>query len=232
MAFHCGSKKCPTHSTGDQKCPGWVLTPITSSVGSGHAKSADVTVIQGALNRVLASRGGPVSKLATSGVEGVTLTGAIQVFQRVFFGSFKPDGKVDPSGRTFQALAGTLHVKWIGVFLDAQVVKAFKDGEVVKTFDCVTGDGGNPTKPGEFKISRKNRFHTSSQFGVKMDFAMFFDGGKALHQYHGIVPLPVIRFLKSGSDFFGSHGCVRLEQSNADAMFNFAEIGTRVTVMP
>ena len=145
--------------------------------------------------------------------------------------SFKPDGKVDPGGKTFQALAGTLHVKWIGVFLDEQVVRAFQDGEVVKKFDCVTGDGSNPTNPGQFKITIKNRNHTSSQFGVKMNFAVFFDGGKALHQYHGGVPLSLIRFLKSGTDFFGSHGCVRLEQTNAEAMFNFGEIGTRVTVI-
>lgn len=231
MAFHCGSTGCPTHATGDHKCPGWHLAPITSTVGSGSAKSIDVTVIQGALNRVPSSKGGPVSKLATNGVEGTTLTSAIIVFQRAFFGTFKPDGKVDPGGKTFQALAGTLHVKWIGVFLDEQVARAFQDGEVVKKFDCVTGDGSNPTNPGQFKITIKHRNHTSSQFGVKMNFAVFFDGGKALHQYHGGVPLSLIRFLKSGTDFFGSHGCVRLEQTNAEAMFNFGEIGTRVTVI-
>jgi hypothetical protein len=207
------------------------MAAITTQVGGGHAKSIDVMVVQGALNRVSAARGGPVAPLATTGLEGTTFTGAIQVFQRSFFGAFKPDGKVDAGGKTWQALAGTLHVKWIGVFLDEQVVRSFSDGAVVDKFDCVTGDGSNPTNPGQFSIKSKDRLHTSRQFGVKMDFAQFFDGGKALHQYHGIVPLAVIRILKSGTDFFGSHGCVRLVQSDADTLFKFGVVGMRVTVI-
>jgi hypothetical protein len=63
-----------------------------------------------------------------------------------------------------------------------------------------------------------------------MNFAMFFDHGKALHQYHGLVPLSIVRAAKSGSDFFGSHGCVRLTQDDAEKLFNFAPLHTRVTV--
>ncbi|KMQ83588.1 hypothetical protein RF55_19591 [Lasius niger] len=47
---------------------------------------------------------------------------------------------------------------------------------------------------------------------------------KALHQYHGLVPLSVVRTARSGaSDWFGSHGCVRLAEADAKVMYGWAD---------
>ena len=86
-----------------------------------------------------------------------------------------------------------------------------------------------------------------------MDYAMFFTtDGKAVHQYHGVVPLSasisvtavskearpgevvplsVVRTLKSKvSDYMGSHGCVRLTEDNARALYEWTPVGTQVRV--
>jgi lipoprotein-anchoring transpeptidase ErfK/SrfK len=65
-----------------------------------------------------------------------------------------------------------------------------------------------------------------------MNYAMFFTtDGKALHQYHGAVPQNVVRtFRGKVSEWFGSHGCVRLSESDARALFEWAPLGTAVEV--
>jgi lipoprotein-anchoring transpeptidase ErfK/SrfK len=65
-----------------------------------------------------------------------------------------------------------------------------------------------------------------------MNYAMFFTtDGKALHQYHGAVPLNVVRtFRGKVSEWFGSHGCVRLSEADARALFEWAPLGTAVEV--
>jgi hypothetical protein len=89
-----------------------------------------------------------------------------------------------------------------------------------------------PTVPGTFHISRKDRVHRSAKYNAQMNFAMFFSAdGKAIHQYHGIAPLSLVRTLKSGvSDWFGSHGCVRLSEDDARALFDWTPIGTTVEI--
>jgi lipoprotein-anchoring transpeptidase ErfK/SrfK len=61
---------------------------------------------------------------------------------------------------------------------------------------------------------------------------MFFSAdGKAIHQYHGLVPLSVVRAAKSASDWFGSHGCVRLTEADAKALFEWTPEMTKVVVL-
>jgi hypothetical protein len=121
--------------------------------------------------------------------------------------------------------------KKIVVDLASQMVEALESGRRVYRFICVTGDGAHPTDKGTFKIFRKSRIYRSRAYNAQMNYAMFFTtDGKALHQYHGIVPLSVVRTMRAGSDWFGSHGCVRLTEQNAEAMFEWAPMGTVVEV--
>jgi lipoprotein-anchoring transpeptidase ErfK/SrfK len=64
-----------------------------------------------------------------------------------------------------------------------------------------------------------------------MNYALFFTGdGKALHQYHGPGFGVVRTFKKSVSDWFGSHGCVRLQEEDARTLYDWASVGTAVHV--
>ncbi|CAN7616901.1 L,D-transpeptidase [Acidovorax sp. Leaf78] len=122
--------------------------------------------------------------------------------------------------------------KTIKVNLSLQIVEAMEGLKRVFVFDCVTGDKGHPTNRGSFRISRKAHPYRSKTYDVQMDYAMFFTAdGKAFHQYHGSIPLSVVRSAKSSmSDWFGSHGCVRLTQANARALYDWAPEGTMVHI--
>jgi hypothetical protein len=200
-------------------------------LGGGN-RASDVRVIQGALNRVAPAAGGPDPRLGTHGAASAALSQAIGRFQERYFGAESPDGRVDVSGRTYRALARELDVKWILIQLQDQTVHAFGNGQRVYEYPCLTGDNAHPTNAGVFRIFRKNHPYRSRKYDVQMDYAMFFTAdGKALHQYHGIAGLPFVRRMRqSVSDWFGSHGCVRLEQHAARTLYQWTPMGTRVRV--
>ncbi len=122
--------------------------------------------------------------------------------------------------------------KTIKVSLNQQTVEAFEGNTRVFKFDCVTGDKDHPTDPGSFKILSKHHPYRSHKYDVQMNYAMFFtNDGKALHQYHGPMPLSIVRSARENiSDWFGSHGCVRLVENDAKALYAWAPVGTVVKV--
>lgn len=76
------------------------------------------------------------------------------------------------------------------------------------------------TPPGNYKIFLMHRHHRSTVFNnARMDFAMFFRGGIALHATYGA---NVANLGKPASG-----GCVRQDEPNAEALFNLV---TRVGV--
>lgn len=122
--------------------------------------------------------------------------------------------------------------KTIKVNLAQQIVEAYEGTERIFRFECVTGDKDHPTDRGTFRILRKHHPYRSRTYNVQMDYAMFFThDGKALHQYHGVVPLSIVRTARSSvSEWFGSHGCVRLAEADAKALYGWAAVGTTVMV--
>ena len=107
MAWICGSKGCPKHSQPSHRCQGWKLAGITGSVGrGGQNRSADVAIVQGALNRHVGKPGGAATPLATDGIAGPKTIAAITAFQSTVAGLSRPDGRVDPNRRTIRHLSG------------------------------------------------------------------------------------------------------------------------------
>jgi L,D-transpeptidase-like protein len=122
--------------------------------------------------------------------------------------------------------------KAIAVSLSKQILEGFEGSTKQFEFDCVTGAPDAPTIPGIFCISHKDRLHRSAASNAPMNFALFFSpDGRAIHQYHGVTPLSILRRLKaSAPEWFGSRGCVRLSEGNAHALFDWASIGTTVKI--
>ena len=121
--------------------------------------------------------------------------------------------------------------KRIVVHLSSQTVEAIENGLRVYQFDCVSGDSSHPTNKGQFKVIRKEHPYRSKTYDVQMNYALFFTAdGKALHQYHGVMPLSALRLMKSGTDWIGSHGCVRLAESDAATLYKWAPLNTVVVV--
>ena len=122
--------------------------------------------------------------------------------------------------------------KVIQVNLTLQIVEAYEGSTRIFQFECVTGDKDHPTDCGVFRILRKSHPYRSHTYNVQMNYAMFFThDGKALHQYHGIVPLSIVRTARSNvSEWFGSHGCVRLAEADAKTLYEWSSVGTTVKV--
>jgi lipoprotein-anchoring transpeptidase ErfK/SrfK len=120
--------------------------------------------------------------------------------------------------------------KRIRVNLSRQVLFAYDGKEEVYQFDCVTGDSDHPTGVGVFKIFRKHEKYVSKKYGSRMDYAMFFtQDGKAIHQAYMVGPMSLLK--AGGMDWFGSHGCVRLSESNAKTLFEWAPMHTTVEIV-
>lgn len=125
-------------------------------------------------------------------------------------------------------------MRHIKVDLDSQTLKAIEsDGTVRHEFPCVTGDASHPTDKGTFRVLRKHKKYTSKTYKVPMNYALFFTAdGKAIHQYHGPGNLKLARWFKrAGIGAIGSHGCVRLTEANARTIFEWAAVGTIVSVL-
>lgn len=123
--------------------------------------------------------------------------------------------------------------KVIKVNLAMQILEAYEDDTRIFRFECVTGDSDHPTDKGTFTIWDTGRRYVSNTYHVPMHYALFFTKDrKAIHQYHGQIPLSVIRSARQNvSEWFGSHGCVRLTEPHAKALFNWADKGnTTVSV--
>jgi len=149
-------------------------------------------------------------------------------------GSAKLEAKVSAGGvwAAMQIEVVQSRGKRIVVYIDSQTLEAFDSGKLVYRFICVTGDSSHPTDRGHFKVTRREHPYISKTYNVPMDYALFFTAdGKAIHQYHGTLPVATVRFLKSKvSDYLGSHGCVRLSEEDASALFVWAPLGTPVEV--
>lgn len=123
------------------------------------------------------------------------------------------------------------HQHRIEVDLSTQTLKAFDGTTVVYTFDCITGDADHPTDQGTFHVFLKDKDHVSSKYHVKMHYALFFThDGKAIHQYHGPAFSLVRSMKQNASDWFGSHGCVRLTEDDARTLYDWAPLHTTVVV--
>ncbi|MEL6635646.1 MAG: L,D-transpeptidase [Bacteroidota bacterium] len=126
-------------------------------------------------------------------------------------------------------------MKTIFVDTSCQVLYAYEGEKLFCKFDCVTGDNDHKTTLGTHYIGRKHEFYRSRQYDAQMNYAMFFHRGEAIHESSLVAPMSYARMVlkKLGleeKDPFGSHGCVRLESSNARELFNWTPIGTKVVV--
>ncbi len=112
--------------------------------------------------------------------------------------------------------------KSICVDMDQKLLRLVSGEDVLLTLDARFGMSGYPTAQGSFRVQRKSRNHVSSLYRTRMPFALFFNGGQAVHY----------------SPYFdrdgyrgGSHGCINLRDiRKAEWLFDRVPVGTRVFV--
>ena len=118
---------------------------------------------------------------------------------------------------------------YVEISLNAQHVWFYKDGELIVSTDCVTGDPtkNNQTPTGIYYIKYKERNATlkGEDYETPVDYWMPFNGGIGLHDLTS-------RGAFGGSIYRGngSHGCVNLPHSAAQKIYENIERGVAVVV--
>lgn len=126
--------------------------------------------------------------------------------------------------------------RWIEVDTGSGTISAYEDGQLVHSAAATVGSPYFPTPTGSFQIQRRvaNEVMDSSTIGIPSGapggyyltgvlYTQYFVDGVALHYNYWSPP-------EAFGSAAGSHGCVGLMLSDAEFFWNFADIGTPVTV--
>jgi peptidoglycan hydrolase-like protein with peptidoglycan-binding domain len=98
------------------------------------------------------------------------------------------------------------------------VVLLIEGSQVIRAVHSSAGAPGYETPTGSYSVFRKERNSWSVPYQVWLPYASYFNAGIALHGYADVPAHPA------------SHGCVRVPTSEAPSVYEFAAVGTQVTV--
>ncbi|MEU6708083.1 L,D-transpeptidase family protein [Streptomyces wuyuanensis] len=114
------------------------------------------------------------------------------------------------SGRVICVSKATRRLSWV------------IDGRIKVMMDVRFGAQHTPTREGVFNVAWKSRDHVSTIYGTSMPYAMFFNGGQAVHYSYD--------FAARGYNG-ASHGCINVRDKAAIAsLFDQVRTGDRVVV--
>ena len=133
----------------------------------------------------------------------------------------------------------------IEIDLQDQTAYLIRDGRAVLSTPISSGRYGHLTATGSFKVIEKERNHFSNIYGRIVDargrtVVADADSDMRVPRGYRFVPAPMQYFVRfDGANglhagilpgYAASHGCVRLPERNAIAIFNAVDVGTPVTV--
>jgi lipoprotein-anchoring transpeptidase ErfK/SrfK len=113
--------------------------------------------------------------------------------------------------------------RWIDIDLTHQTLTAYEGRTPVRTTLVSTGLPSTPTPTGQYRIWVKFRYDDMEGPGyylADVPYVMYFYGGYGLHGvfWHANFGHPM------------SHGCVNLPTTEAEWLFNWADVGTLVNI--
>jgi len=141
--------------------------------------------------------------------------------------------------------AGQTPATSIEIDLQDQTAYLIHNGRVVLSTPISSGRFGHLTETGSFKVIEKERNHFSTLYGRIEDawgntIVADADSDMPLPRGARFVPAPMRYFVRFNNatgmhagylpGYPASHGCVRLPEEKAIAIFNSVEVGTPVTV--
>jgi len=146
---------------------------------------------------------------------------------------------------TLAPLFGQGPASSVEIDLEAQTAYLLQNGRPVLATPISSGRYGHLTDRGTFKILEKERSHYSSMYGKIVDArgnTIVADADADMRVPPGgkFIPAPMHYFMRfNGADgmhagylpgYPASHGCVRMPEQYAVALFNSVSVGTPVTV--
>lgn len=119
--------------------------------------------------------------------------------------------------------------KQIKVDLSLQKAFLFENGEFLREFNVSSGKIDTPTPKGTFSVVYKQDMLYSKIAGCWLAFWVGFtqDGKYGFHE------TPVCDGIREGENEIGqpaSAGCLRLKLGEAEQLYNWAEVGTKVEI--
>lgn len=140
----------------------------------------------------------------------------------------KPQVKPAPQPQQNVESAMTSQEKLIEVDLSEQRLKLHQDGEVIAEYIISSGKSGMRTPAGDYSVLSKEENHWSSTYALWMPYSLRFYNGFYIHE------LPYWPGgYREGEEHLGipvSHGCVRLGIGSANTVYDFSEVGTKITI--
>jgi hypothetical protein len=140
------------------------------------------------------------------------------------------DGQEVKDGYSPTSTDRVLLEKRIVIILSKQKMQQTLGGVIMATYPVSTGRPGMATPKGEFKILKKYDRAWSRMAGLWMPWWMqFTPAGNGIHE---LPEWPGGK--KEGAYHLGhpvSHGCVRLGVGPAKTMYDWAPVGTRITIV-
>jgi tetratricopeptide (TPR) repeat protein len=124
--------------------------------------------------------------------------------------------------------------KRIEISISEQRLRAYEEDALVYDWVCSTGEPGRPTRYGSFQVIEKIPEAWSSVWGLRMPYwlGIYWAGGSQ----NGIHGLPIdVNGQQLWAGFLGhrvSYGCVIVDTPNAAQLYEWADIGTPVAVVP
>lgn len=155
---------------------------------------------------------------ADDGSYGMQTWNAVVAFQG--WSGLERDGVAGPL--TQRALAHAArprpwsYAEGLEVHIPQQVLLLVRGGRVQRAVHVSTGRPGWPTPVGHFEVIERDVMSWSAPFEVWMPLAQYFYPGFAIHEFPEV------------PDYPASHGCVRVPESEAPAVWDFGRVGMRV----
>jgi hypothetical protein len=123
--------------------------------------------------------------------------------------------------------------KRIEIDLPEQRLRAYEDDELIYDLTCSSGISDTPTIAGQFQVLFKEDMAYAPRWDLEMPyFIAIYEHAKGF--YNGIHELPI---LSSGQRLWGgvlgwpaSYGCIILDISDAETIYNWAPVGTLVKI--
>ncbi len=178
--------------------------------GSTQPSGATTHIVQrgDTLTRIGARYGVSVSRLARA--NGLRWNSWVYAGQRLTIPGGTPPPVPHSTGE-----------RWIDVDLSTQTLTAYEGNGPVYTVAVSTGRPNTPTPVGQFRIWIKLRYDDMRGPGYYLrdvPYVMYFYKDYGLHgtYWHDNFGTPM------------SHGCVNLSSTDAEWLFNWASVGTRV----
>lgn len=140
---------------------------------------------------------------------------------------------VTPESAASPAPSTAVSVKRIEVNLTTQHLVGWEDDRVAFEYAVTTGQEGQSTLPGEYEILDKEDNPYSTAWAMTMPYWM------GVYQYgdfeNGFHALPIkdsgeILWDDALGVYPASHGCIVLATSDAQHLYEWAEVGTRVEI--